>query len=208
MRPLVVTMFTSMDGVVQAPGGPDEDTSGGFGLGGWLVPHFDEALGAQIDAWFGPVSGFLLGRGTYEIFAGSWPQVPADDPVSKALDELPKHVASRTLRGPLEWAHSTLLDGDVPAAVRRLKADGEGELQVHGSPGLAQTLLAEDLVDEIRLVVAPVVLGEGKRLFGQGVRPGGWRLAASSTTPRGVLLCSYTRAGEVETGSMGPEYED
>ena len=207
MRPLVVTMFTSMDGVVQAPGGPDEDTSGGFGYGGWLVPHFDEVLGDRINGWFGPASGFLLGRGTYEIFAGAWPQAPDDDPVAQALNGLPKHVASRTLSGPLEWAHSSLLEDDVPSAVRRLKETGEGELQVHGSPGLVQTLLAEDLVDELRQIVFPVVLGKGKRLFGEGVRPGGWRLASSSTTPNGVLLCTYTRAGEVETGSMGPEYD-
>ncbi|WP_409332083.1 dihydrofolate reductase family protein [Trujillonella humicola] len=207
MRPLVVTMFTSLDGVVQAPGGPDEDTSGGFRYGGWLVPHVDEALGAQIDAWFEPASAFLLGRGTYEIFAGSWPQVPVEDPVSKALNGLPKHVASRTLRGPLGWAGSTLLGDDVPAAVRQLKADGDGELQVHGSPGLVQTLLAEDLVDELRLVVAPVVLAGGKRLFGAGARPGGWRPATSRTTPAGVVLTTYTRAGEVETGAIGPEYD-
>jgi len=201
-------MFTSLDGVVQAPGGPTEDTSGGFGHGGWLVPHFDEVLGAQMDAWFRPVSGFLLGRGTYEIFAAAWPQMKTDDPVAAALNGLPKHVASRTLSGPLEWAHSCVLEGDVPAAVRRLTEAGEGELQVHGSPGLVQTLLAEDLVDELRLVVGPVVLGAGKRLFGDGVRPGGWRLAASTTTPRGVVLSTYTRGGEVETGSMGPEHDD
>ncbi len=207
MRPLVVTMFTSLDGVVQAPGGPDEDVSGGFRYGGWVVPHFDEVLGGQMDAWFAPAGAFLVGRGTYEVFAQAWPQAPADDPVSAALNGLPKHVASRTLRGPLEWAHSILLDGDVPAAVRRLKEDGEGELQVHGSPGLVQTLLAEDLVDELRIIVFPVVLGEGKRLFGDGVRPGGWRLTWSSATPAGALLTTWTRAGEVQTGAIGPEYD-
>ncbi|MGY1747566.1 dihydrofolate reductase family protein [Blastococcus sp. SYSU D00695] len=207
MRPLVVTMFTSLDGVVQAPGGPDEDPSGGFRYGGWLVPHFDDVLGDQMNAWFEPVSAFLLGRGTYEIFAGSWPQVPADDPISAALNGLPKHVASRTLSGPLGWAGSSLVEGDVPAAVRALKDAGDGELQVHGSPGLVQTLLAEDLVDELRLVVFPVVLAEGKRLFGPGARPGGWRLATSRTTPAGVVLSTYTRAGEVATGAMGPEYD-
>lgn len=207
MRRLTVTMFTSLDGVVQAPGGPDEDTSGGFRYGGWLVPHFDDALGEQVTAWFEPATAFLLGRGTYEIFAGSWPQVPTDDPISKALNELPKHVASRTLSGPLGWAHSSLVEGDLPAAVRRLKGDGDGELQVHGSPGLVQTLLAEDLVDELRLITFPVVLAQGKRLFGAGARPGSWRLATSRTTPAGVVLSTYTRAGEVETGAMGPEYE-
>ncbi|MGY1770043.1 dihydrofolate reductase family protein [Blastococcus sp. SYSU D00813] len=207
MRPLVVTVFTSLDGVVQAPGGPDEDTSGGFRYGGWLVPHFDDVLGDQVTAWFEPATAFLLGRGTYEVFAASWPLVPPDDPISKALNELPKHVASRTLTAPLEWAGSSLLEGDVPAAVRGLKEGGDGELQVHGSPGLAQTLLAEDLVDELRLVVFPVVLAGGKRLFGAGARAGGWRLATSRTTPAGVVLSTYTRAGEVETGAIGPEYD-
>jgi dihydrofolate reductase len=207
VRPLVVTMFTSLDGVVQAPGGPDEDRSGGFDLGGWLVPHFDETLGRQMEAWVGAAGGFLLGRGTYEIFAGSWPQMPADDPISQALNGLPKHVASRTLSGPLEWANSRLVEGDVPAAVRALKEDGDGELQVHGCPGLVQTLLDAELVDELRLVVAPVALGAGKRLVEPGTRPGAWRLTTSTTTPTGVLCCTYTRAGAVPTGEMGPEYD-
>jgi dihydrofolate reductase len=202
MRPLVVTMFLTLDGVCQAPGGPEEDTSGGFAHGGWLVPHFDEDLGAQIVEWFNGVQDFLLGRGTYEIFAGSWPQAPTEgDPVAEALNTKTKHVASRTL-GSVDWSGARLVEGDVAAAVRSLKAEDGGELQVHGSPGLVQTLLREDLVDELRLVVAPVVLGEGKRLFGEGTVPTGWRLTAHRTTGPGVVAATYRRAGAVETGTM------
>src|SRR3712207_3238002 len=208
VRPLVVTEFTTLDGVVQAPGGPDEDTTGGFPHGGWLVPFFEETLGAQIDAWFSGVEDFLLGRGTYEIFAAAWPQMPTeDDPVSEALNTRTKHVASRTLTSA-DWSGARLVHGDVLEAVRALTAGDGGELQVHGSPGLVQTLSRADLVDELRLVVAPVVVGGGKRLFGDGALPRSWRLAASSTTPTGVLLCTYRRGGEVQNGAMGPEYED
>ena len=202
MRPLVVTEFTTLDGVVQAPGGPDEDTSGGFAHGGWLVPFFEDTLGAQMTAWFTGVQDFLLGRGPYEIFAGSWPKAPVeDDPIAEALNTRTKHVASRTLTS-LDWSGARLVDGDVVDAVRALTAQDGGELQVHGSPGLVQSLLRADLVDELRLVVAPVVLGEGKRLFGDGAIPRSWRLTSSSATPTGVLVCTYRRGGEVETGSM------
>jgi dihydrofolate reductase len=208
VRPLVVTEFTTLDGVVQAPGGPDEDTAGGFAHGGWLVPFFDDTLGAQMTAWFTGVQDFLLGRGTYEIFAGSWPKAPVeDDPIAEALNTGTKHVASRTLTS-LDWSGARLVEGDVVDAVRALTAQDGGELQVHGSPGLVQSLLRADLVDELRLVVAPVVLGEGKRLFGDGAIPRSWRLTASSATPTGVLMCTYRRGGEVETGSMEVAVEE
>ncbi|HEX2072714.1 MAG TPA: dihydrofolate reductase family protein [Geodermatophilus sp.] len=207
MRPLVVTTFLTLDGVMQAPGGPDEDTSGGFRFGGWLVPHFDEDMGAQIDEWFAGAEDFLLGRYTYEVFAQHWPKVPADaDPVAHALNTKTKHVASRTLTS-LEWDTARLLEGDVPDAVRRLKDRDGGELQVHGSAGLVQTLLREDLVDELRLIVFPVVLGQGKRLFGEGAIPRTWRLTSSRTTSTGAVAAAYQRAGEVETGAFGLEYE-
>jgi dihydrofolate reductase len=204
MRPLVVTTFLTLDGVMQAPGGPGEDPSGGFSHEGWLVPHFDEALGAQINEWFTGAEDFLLGRGTYEIFYASWPKMISDDPVSQGINFKKKYVASRTLTS-VEWDTAELLQGDVGDAVRKLKAQDGGELQVHGSAGLIQTLLREDLVDELRLIVFPVVLGEGKRLFGEGTVPGTWRLTANSTTSTGALMLSYERAGEVETGFMGPE---
>jgi dihydrofolate reductase len=206
MRPLVVTTFLTLDGVMQAPGGPGEDPSGGFSHEGWLVPHFDEALGAQINEWFTGAEDFLLGRGTYEIFYASWPKMISDDPVSQGLNFKKKYVASRTLTS-VEWDTAELLQGDVGDAVRKLKAQDGGELQVHGSAGLIQTLLREELVDELRLVVFPVVLGGGKRLFGEGTVPRTWRLTTNSTTSTGALVLSYERAGEVETGAMGPEFD-
>jgi dihydrofolate reductase len=206
MRPLVVTTFLTLDGVMQAPGGPGEDPSGGFSHEGWVVPHFDEALGARINEWFTGAEDFLLGRTTYEIFYASWPKMISDDPVSQGLNFKKKYVASRTLTS-VEWDTAELLQGDVGDAVRKLKAQDGGELQVHGSAGLIQTLLREDLVDELRLIVFPVVLGEGKRLFGEGTVPRTWRLTTNSTTSTGALVLSYERAGEVETGAMGPEFD-
>ena len=205
MRDLVVTTFLTLDGVMQAPGGPGEDPSGGFSYEGWLVPFFDDATGAQIVEWFAPAQDFLLGRGTYDIFYASWPQMLSDDdPVSQAINGKTKYVASRTLTS-VEWETARLIEGDVGDAVRKLKAEDGGELQVHGSAGLIQTLLTEDLVDELRLVVAPVVLGQGKRLFGAGAIPGSWQLVRQSTTPSGISLLTYRRAGGVEIGTMGPE---
>src|SRR3712207_1847140 len=206
MRPLVVTTFLTLDGVMQAPGGPGEDPSGGFSHEGWLVPFFDEAMGDQMTRWFTGAQDFLLGRGTYDLFYASWPKMISDDPVSQGLNFKKKYVASRTLTS-VEWETAELLQGDVGDAVRKLKADDGGELQVHGSAGLIQTLLREDLVDELRLVVFPVVLGEGKRLFDDGAIPRTWRLSTQSTTPSGALLLSYQRVGEVQTGAVGPEYE-
>jgi dihydrofolate reductase len=206
MRKLVVTTFLTLDGVMQAPGGPGEDPSNGFSYEGWLVPFFDEAMGEQVSRWFAGAEDFLLGRTTYEIFYASWPKMISDDPVSQGLNFKPKHVASRTLSS-LEWETADLLGDDVPGAIRALKERDGGELQVHGSAGLIQTLLAEDLVDELRLIVFPVVLGQGKRLFGAGAIPRTWRLTSSATTPSGAVMATYERVGDVETGSVGPEYE-
>jgi len=206
MRPLVVTTFVTMDGVMQAPGGPGEDPSGGFSLEGWLPPFFDEALGEQMNTWFTGAQDFLIGRTTYEIFYASWPQMISDDPVSQGLNFKKKYVASRTLDS-VEWQTAELLRGDVGDAVRELKAEDGGELQVHGSAGLIQTLLREDLVDELRLVVFPVVVAAGKRLFGDGAIPRTWALQTHAVTPSGAFMASYRRVGEVVTGSVGPEYE-
>jgi dihydrofolate reductase len=207
MRTLVVTTFVTLDGVMQAPGGPGEDPSGGFGHEGWLVPHFDDAVGEQVTEWFTGAQDFLLGRTTYDLFHAAWPKMVSDDPVSQGLNFKLKHVASRTLSAPLEWETARLIEGDVAEAVRALKAEDGGELQVHGSAGLIQTLLREDLVDELRMIVFPVVLGEGKRLFGDGAIPRSWRLTSSRTSPSGCLMAAYRRVGEVETGAVGPEYE-
>src|SRR4051794_34529024 len=204
MRELVVTTFVSLDGVMQAPVGPEEDSSDGFSHGGWLVPFWDDATDAQIVEWFTSAQDFLLGRVTYDIFYASWPKMISDDPVSQGLNHKTKYVASRTLTS-VEWETARLIEGDVGDAVRKLTAEDGGELQVHGSAGLLQTLLAEDLVDELRLVVAPVVLRQGKRRFGTGSSPRTWTLTGHSTTPKGIALLPYRRGGEVETGSMGPE---
>ena len=206
MRKLVVQTFVTLDGVMQAPGGAGEDPSGGFSYEGWLVPFFDEAMGEQVTEWFVGAEDFLLGRGTYDIFYASWPKMLSDDPVSQGLNFKPKHVASRTLTS-VEWETADLLGDDVPGAIRALKEKDGGELQVHGSAGLIQTLLAEDLIDELRLIVFPVALGEGKRLFGEGTVPRSWRLLSSKTTPSGAVMAAYERAGDVETGSIGPEYD-
>jgi dihydrofolate reductase len=205
MRPLVVTQFLTLDGVVQAPGGPEEDLSGGFAHGGWLVPHFDEAMADQMVAWFSSAQDFLLGRGTYEIFAAWWPKAPTeDDPIARALNALPKHVASRTLRS-VDWDGARLIEGDVVDAVRALTAQDGGELQVHGSAGLIQTLFAHDLVDELRVIVFPVMLGVGKRLFAEGTVPRTWRLTSSTVTGTGALIAAYQWSGAVDTGTMTPD---
>jgi len=202
MRKLVVTTFLTLDGVMQAPGGPTEDTSEGFTHGGWLVPYFDDDAGRQMDEWFAGAEDFLLGRGTYEIFYGHWPRVPTEgDPIAAALNTKTKHVASRTLE-KVEWDTAELIEGDLPEAVRALKDRDGGELQVHGSAGLIQTLLQHDLVDELRLMIFPVVLGAGKWLFAEGTMPAAPSLASSSTTGTGVVVATYNRAGEIQTGDF------
>jgi dihydrofolate reductase len=200
MSRLTMLAFVTLDGIMQAPGGPREARSGGFLHGGWVVPLFDEDLGRFIDEVFARAGGFLLGRGTYEIFAGHWPHVTdPQDRVAAALNRLPKYVATRTLTG-LGWKGSTIVR-DVPAEVERLKRQDGAELQVHGSVGLAQTLLEYELLDELHLVQFPVVLGGGKRLFGSGTVPTAFRVAASRTTSRGVLVSTLRPAGRPAHGT-------
>jgi dihydrofolate reductase len=203
MSTVIINTFLTLDGVAQAPGGPEEDRESGFTHGGWQVPFFTEQLGAIIGPWFANPGAMLLGRRTYDIFAGYWPHIAADHgdaPMAKILNETPKYVASRTVTS-LEWENSHLLDANVPAAVAELKKQDLGEIHVHGSLDLARTLIQHDLVDEYRLTVFPVVLGTGKRLFGDGTVPGSLALVSAQTTDAGVVACVYRRAGEVRYGS-------
>jgi dihydrofolate reductase len=202
MRKLVVGAFMSLDGIVQAPGGPDEDHDGGFSHGGWLVPYFDEKFLQLATEWTKRASAFLLGRKTYEIFARSWPNAtdPADE-IAARLNTRPKFVASRTLR-EVKWNNSHLLAGDAVEEVMKLKAEGDGELQVHGSGQLLQTLLEHDLVDTLRIWQFPVVLGAGKRLFGNKATSLAFRLVESQQTAPGAVLHVYERAGKLQYGEL------
>jgi dihydrofolate reductase len=201
MGKLVLTSFVTLDGVYQAPGGPDEDTRDGFSQGGWSVPYGDEDFGRFIDEVFGRVGAFLLGRRTYEIFASYWPKVtdPAD-PVAGKLNALPKYVASATLTQP-EWEGTTVIGGDLAKEVTDLKERTDGELQVHGSGALAQSLLALDLIDTVHLLTFPVVLGAGRRLFTEGAVPTAFRHTGGRITAAGVSIQSYDLAGRPEYGS-------
>ena len=202
MRKLVVDTFTTLDGVMQAPGGPDEDRDGGFRHGGWLVPYFDEKFVEIMAEWTKRAGAFLLGRKTYEIFAGSWPKStdPADE-IAMALNTRPKFVASRTL-DTLAWNNSHLLKGDVAEEVAKLKAQGGGEIQVHGSSNLIQTLLKHDLVDTLRIWQFPVTLGTGKRLFGEGTIPRSFRLVDTQLNTTGAVLHVYERVGGLKYGEV------
>ena len=202
---LTATTFLTLDGVMQAPGGPEEDPSDGFEHGGWSFPYADEDFGRLVTGWFAEADAFLLGRRTYEIFAAFWPLVAdAGDPVASPLNHLPKYVATRTLR-EATWAGTNLLSGDVVEEVRRLKDLPGRELQVHGSGGLLQTLMANDLVDEYRLFVYPVVVGSGRRLFRDGAPPRSLELVESTTTSTGVVVADYRRGGPLVTGSFSLE---
>ncbi len=193
---LTVTTFVTVDGVMQAPGGADEDRSGGFDQGGWVAPHFDAQVDEFMTGVFTRPEAFLLGRGTYEIFAGYWPgAADPDDPIANGLNTLPKHVASTTLT-EVEWENSSLLEGDVVQAVRALKEREGGELQVHGSAGLIQTLNEHGLVDEYNVLTFPVVVGGGKRLFESGAKPLGLESVSHTKTASGVSIDVWRAAGE------------
>lgn len=190
MRKLTVSEFVSLDGVMQAPGGADEDTEGGFRHGGWQMGYFDDVAGERIGASMAQTGAFLLGRRTYEIFASYWPTQSDDDPFAKILNGLPKYVASTTLGEPLAWQNSTLLQGDVAKAVAELKEGEGGNIVVLGSGGLVQTLYENDLVDEYAIMIHPIVLGSGKKLF-RDVPRKPLKLADSVTTSTGVVMATY-----------------
>ena len=199
MRKIVVLSFISLDGVMQAPGGPEEDTSGGFKYGGWTVPYSDENSGKMMLEQMDMPFELLLGRKTYDIFAGYWPKQKG--PVADPFNKTTKYVVSAS-SPKLDWENSVLIDGDVVAKLKELKQQDGPMLQVHGSGNLIQTLLKNDLVDELWLKIFPVTLGNGKRLFAEGAMPAAFELTESKTTPLGVIFANYKRAGEVKTGSF------
>jgi dihydrofolate reductase len=202
---LTLTEFVSLDGVCQGPGSPDEDTSGGFTRGGWFVPHMDAAFMRQAADWLAEADGLLLGRRTYEEFAEAWPNMPdPDEPFARKMNAVPKYVASNSL-AEATWAPVTILSGDVPAKVAELKGKPGRELQIHGSARLGQSLLAAGLVDELRLVIAPVIVGSGRRLFPDGAAPTGLKLVRHSATPGGLAIHVYETTGAPEYGTYeGP----
>jgi dihydrofolate reductase len=199
MRKLVILTFLSLDGVMQAPGGPEEDTSGGFKFGGWTVPYFDAASGNVMSEQMGHPLDLLLGRKTYDIFAGYWPH--HNDDVGRPINEAIKYVVSHR---PVQtdWKTTVHITGDVPAEIHKLKQQEGPELQVHGSANLIQTLLQNDLVDELWLKTFPVVLGTGKKLFAEGTIPAAFSVEKTTVTPSGIVVANYKRAGEVKTGSF------
>lgn len=210
MRKIYVAAFVSLDGVMQAPGGPDEDRDGGFDLGGWTVPHFDEAVGAAIGEGFAEGFDLLLGRRTYEIFEAHWPRIASDPTIeiddgsrdlARTFDACTKYVASRSRRD-YDWVNTVWLGDDPVSALREIK-QGEGPaLLVQGSSELLQALFASDLVDRVQVLVFPIVLGKGKRLFTEHASPSALRLVKSSSSPSGVVMSVYEREGEVKTGTF------
>ena len=201
MRRLIASTFASLDGIMQAPGGPEEDPTGGFTLGGWMFGYADESMDISAAGFDGNGRELVLGRRTYEIFAAYWPYQPGDDPVAKTLNAAKKYVASRTLM-TLHWKNSTLLHGDVVSAIAALKAQSGPDLQVIGSGDLMQTLQAAALIDEYNVWTFPVVLGRGKRLFGATAKPSALRLVRSQVSGTGVVMSTYVPDGEVRPGSF------
>ena len=201
LRMLRSTTFLTLDGVMQAPGGPGEDEEGGFSKGGWSVNFFDDEVGEAMDTFMSVPFDLVLGRKTYDIFAAYWPNASPED-AAKPLNAATKYVASRG-RPNLSWERSVLLEGDVAQAVASLKQEDGPELQVHGSGDLLQTLIREGVVDEFQLLVFPVLVGSGKRLFAQGTVPASLKLIESRVSPSGVFIGRYQPASELVTGTFG-----
>jgi dihydrofolate reductase len=200
MRKLVVSTFLTLDGVMQAPGGPGEDDSGGFAYGGWSVTYWDEQIGQVMGEAMRPPFDLVLGRKTYDIFAAYWPHAP-EEAGAKPLNDATKYVASRS-HPALEWSRSVLIEGDVATSVATLKQEDGPELQVHGSANLIQTLLRHNLIDQYRLWVFPLVIGSGKRLFAEGAIPAGLKLVDSVVSTTGVVMGTYEPAGKIVLGSF------
>jgi dihydrofolate reductase len=200
MRKVIAATFVSLDGVMQAPGGPEEDPSGGFAHGGWVFPCWDEATGERLTALFAEPFDLLLGRRTYEIFAAHWPFIE-DDPIADRFNAVTKFVATSSDE-PLAWHNSVALRGDVPAEIARLRQEDGPNLLIQGSSVLIQSLLPRGLIDEFRLMTFPLLLGKGKRLFGDGTLPAALKLVDSRTSPTGVVMGTYRPEGPVRTGSF------
>lgn len=201
MRKIIAALFVSLDGVVQGPGGPQEDTDGGFTAGGWTFPYFDDALGGVMDELFERKFDLLLGRKTYDIFAGYWPKAGADQPIGRLFNGVRKYVA--THGDPrLDWANSQSLGSDVVASLRELKASDGPDLLIQGSANLIQTLIRNDLIDQYRLLIFPVLLGHGKRLFAEGTVTQALKLEHQQAFANGVMLTQYAPAGALKTGSF------
>jgi dihydrofolate reductase len=200
MRKLIVQTFLTLDGVMQAPGGPEEDDSGGFAHGGWSVNYWDEQMGQVMDEATSTPFAMVLGRKTYDIMAAYWPHAP-EETGAKTFNDATKYVASRS-HPRLEWSNSVLIEGDAAEGLAALKQEDGPELQVHGSGNLIQTLLRHNLVDEFRLWVFPLVIGSGKRLFAEGTIPSGLKLVDSKVSTTGVVMGTYESAGEIVTGSF------
>jgi len=203
MRRLIVSTFLTLDGVMQAPGGPGEDDDGGFAYGGWSVNYWDDRMGEVMDKATSSPFAMVLGRKTYDIMAAYWPNAPEEEG-GRVFNEATKYVASRG-RPTLEWSNSVLIEPDAAAGLAALKAEDGPELQVHGSSNLIQTLLRHNLIDEYRLWVFPVVIGSGKRLFANGAIPAGLRLVDSTVSTTGVVIGTYEPAGEIVPGSFAAE---
>lgn len=201
MRKLTVAEFVTLDGVIQAPGGPDEDPGGGFRFGGWIVPYHDEAIDEAIQDLYARPFELLLGRRTYDIWAAYWPKMKAGHPIGDRFNRVPKHVATHR-PGTLDWENSHALKGELVDAVTTLKHQPGANLLTHGSGDMVRQLLAAGLVDELLLIVYPVVVGRGKRLFNGNAHATAFTLAHSTTTTKGALITRYKRGGEVRTGSF------
>ena len=202
MRKIIVGAFVSLDGIMQAPGGPQEDPIGGFEYGGWAVPYFDDTMGESVSEMFAEPFDLLLGRKTYDIFAAHWPYVGPDDPIGPLFDRITKYVATRNPYLKLDWQNSQTLGTDTVAAVKKLKGEEGPNLLTQGSTDFLQTLFRNDLVDEFYISFFPVVLGEGKKLFGNGAFPAALKLVSSKVSNSGVTVNKYVRAGKIVTGSF------
>jgi dihydrofolate reductase len=202
MRKIIVGAFVSLDGVMQAPGGPQEDPIGGFDYGGWAAPYFDETMGQAVDEMFAKPFDLLLGRKTYDIFAAHWPYVGADDPIGPLFDRITKYVATRNPDLKLTWQNSQTLGADVVFTLKQLKDEEGPDLLTQGSTDFLQTLFSNDLVDEMYISFFPVVLGKGKKLFGHGAMPTALKLISSKVSGSGVTVNKYARGGPVVTGSF------